>query len=155
MKVRNGFVSNSSSSSFIVFFKNRIENREKVLEYIENHKECVGYLEDTRYGDRLYFDIKEDLRDDILKYKDSIKSLPYIVENFSTLGEDFRITEDMVNGTVIVQYGYDGEDCDTYIPYEEMYWDYGLEDIIYFLFSDLPEDEYKKISEKYAGETYN
>lgn len=150
MKIRNGFISNSSSSSFIVFFKNSIENREKVLEYIENHEECTGCLEGTRYSDRLYFDIKKDLRDDILKYKDSIKNLPCIIEDFSILGEDFRITEDMVNGTVIVQYGYEGEDRDTYIPYEDMYWDYGSGDIIYALFSDLPEDVYEKMLEKYV-----
>lgn len=149
MKIRNGFVSNSSSSSFIVFFKNSIENREKVLEYIKNHEECIGCLEGTEYADRLYFDIKKDLRDDILKYKDSIKNLPCIIEDFDILGEDFRITEDMVGGTVIFQYGYEGEGCDTYIPYEDMYWDYGLGDIIYTLFSDLPEDEYEKMSEKY------
>ena len=150
MKIRNGFVSNSSSSSFIVFFKGSIENREKILEYIESHKECTGCLEGTQYADRLYFDIKKDLRDDILKYKDSIKNLPCIIEDFDILGEDFRITEDMVGGTVIFQYGYEGEGCDTYIPYEDMYWDYGLGDIIYTLFSDLPEDEYEKLIEKYT-----
>ena len=134
MKIRNGFVSNSSSSSFIVFFKGRIENRERVLEYIEKHEECTGCLEGTQYADRLYFDIKKDLRDDILKYKDSIKNLPCIIEDFNILGDDFRITEDMVNGIVVVKCGCEGEYSNTYISNVVMSWYVGGGDIIYNLF---------------------
>lgn len=76
MKIRNGFVSNSSSSSFIVAFPKRPQTIEDVKEFLFNSEsrsiECYGYVVST---DQIAIQIMKDLkRRRALKKADSLVS---------------------------------------------------------------------------------
>jgi len=65
MKVRNGFVSNSSSSSFIIFgvMKNG-ESYEKMCTFTLNKKEIEKYEKEYKgEWDDIYMEHKDDLED--------------------------------------------------------------------------------------------
>ena len=79
MKIRNGFVSNSSSSSFIICKKACIEDREEIREYIKNSDTCVGDYENLNDYDGVFFEIKKTLMDKIIEHFDEIKDL-FIIE---------------------------------------------------------------------------
>ena len=122
MKIRSGFVSNSSSSSFIICTRQYITGKEAVLEYIKSHEACTGYYEDLGYDCSVYFEIKGALREAILSHADSIESFPTIVDDFHYLDENSTITADMVGCELSVQSGWDGEGCDRYIVLDDMSW---------------------------------
>jgi hypothetical protein len=62
LKIRNGFVSNSSSSSFVVAFKDWIENAEDLKKVVYEEEECVtslaGTFDTKTLSERIYFDMK-------------------------------------------------------------------------------------------------
>ena len=78
MKIRKGFVSNSSSSSFIICEKACIKDREEIREYLKNNDTCVGYYENLNDDDGVFFEIKKTLRDKIIEHFDEIKDFAFI-----------------------------------------------------------------------------
>lgn len=144
MKVRNGFVSNSSSSSFIVCSKKWIGTKQEVLEYLKAHDKCVGYLVGVVGDCGVYFDIESKFRKAILDHADDIEVWPTIVEGFHCLDEEFKITEDMVGAEVSIQSGWDGDGCDRYYSYGKIV-DGVYEGIFDAIFGALPGDEYDSL----------
>lgn len=139
MKIRSGFVSNSSSSSFVVCERKIITERDEILEYLKTHEKCVGFVE-LQSG--VYFDIQDELREEIVKNIHAVEGFLSIVDGFKLLGDCFKITEDMVGCNVSVEvqdeyscgyYEYRDRACDTY------------KDILWTLFGDLPHEKYEKI----------
>ena len=141
MKIRNGFVSNSSSSSFIVCYRSYIKNPEEILEYIKSHEECTGMIEELGYdGRNVYFDIKRNLRTAILKHPEVVSKM-VIVDGFQSLEEDFKVTPEMIDCEIFVESGWDGIGCDSYEEYD--FGSYSV--IVEALFKDLPEDQYDRV----------
>src|SRR5574344_1902473 len=114
MKIRHGFVSNSSSSSFIICEKACIKDREKIREYIKNNDTCVGYYVNLNDYDGVFFEIKKTLRDKIIEHFDEIKDLFTIEDNFHYLNGE-TITSDMVGCTISDWSGMDGLGCPIFI----------------------------------------
>ena len=80
MKIRNGFVSNSSSSSFII---NRHKINEKQLEQIINHIEVSQELnKKNHYGLFDYNDVEDSWNVDI---KEDTIQVSTFMDNFSML----------------------------------------------------------------------
>ena len=152
MKERHGFVSNSSSSSFIVCERRTIENKEEMLEYLKSHESCVGYVD---IEDGVYFDIESELRDEILANFDEVYKCFNVSDGFQTCGEDgFQITEDMLGCTVSISSGWDGDGCPCYLEYYEIDCNDLYIDVLDFLFDNLPEDKKNKIISKLTGEEF-
>ena len=150
MKERHGFVSNSSSSSFIVCERRSIKDKEEMLEYLKSHESCVGYVE---IDDGVYFDIEDELRDEILANFDEVYKCFVISDGFQTCGEDgFQITEDMLGCTVSISSGWDGDGCPCYLEYDEIDYNDLYTDVLEFLFEDLPDDKGYEIISKLTGE---
>jgi hypothetical protein len=80
MKVRKGFVSNSSSSSFIVKIPSEIDTAEKLKETIFGDREVVS--NDYAYGDNEYdtFEVSKYLFDIMENEKNNIVSIMYRLE---------------------------------------------------------------------------
>ena len=141
MKIRHGFVSNSSSSSFIICEKACIKDREKIREYIKNNDTCVGFYEDLNDGDGVFFEIKKTLRDKIIEHFDEIKDLFTIEDNFHYLNGE-TITSDMVGCTISDWSGMDGLGCPIFINGNDWEWDCRCgEEILNQIFDGILEEE--------------
>ena len=141
MKIRHGFVSNSSSSSFIICEKARIKDREKIREYIKNNDTCVGFYEDLNDYDGVFFEIKKTLRDKIIEHFDEIKDLFTIEDNFHYLNGE-TITSDMVGCTISDWSGMDGLGCPIFINGNDWEWDCRCgEEILNQIFDGILEEE--------------
>ena len=141
MKIRHGFVSNSSSSSFIICEKACIKDREKIREYIKNNDTCVGYYENLNDGDGVFFEIKKTLRDKIIEHFDEIKDLFTIEDNFHYLNDE-TITSDMVGCTISDWSGMDGLGCPIFINGNDWEWDCRCgEEILNQIFDGILEEE--------------
>ena len=141
MKIRNGFVSNSSSSSFIICEKACIKDREKIREYIKNNDTCVGFYEDLNDYDGVFFEIKKTLRDKIIEHFDEIKDLFTIEDNFHYLNDE-TITSDMVGCTISDWSGMDGLGCPIFINGNDWEWDCRCgEEILNQIFDGILEEE--------------
>ena len=141
MKIRHGFVSNSSSSSFIICEKACIKDREKIREYITNNDTCVGFYEDLNDGDGVFFEIKKTLRDKIIEHFDEIKDLFTIEDNFHYLNDE-TITSDMVGCTISDWSGMDGLGCPIFISGSYWEWDCRCgEEILNQIFDGILEEE--------------
>ena len=141
MKIRYGFVSNSSSSSFIICEKTCIKDREKIREYIKNNDTCVGFYEDLNDYDGVFFEIKKTLRDKIIEHFDEIKDLFTIEDNFHYLNDE-TITSDMVGCTISDWSGMDGLGCPIFINGNDWEWDCRCgEEILNQIFDGILEEE--------------
>ena len=141
MKIRNGFVSNSSSSSFIICEKACIKDREEIREYLKNNDTCVGYYENLNDGDGVFFEIKKTLRDKIIEHFDEIKDLLTIEDNFHYLNDE-TITSDMVGCTISDWSGMDGLGCPIFISGSYWEWDCRCgEEILNQIFDGILEEE--------------
>ena len=141
MKIRNGFVSNSSSSSFIICKKACIKDREEIREYLKNNDTCVGYYENLNDGDGVFFEIKKTLRDKIIEHFDEIKDLFTIEDNFHYLNDE-TITSDMVGCTISDWSGMDGLGCPIFINGNDWEWDCRCgEEILNQIFDGILEEE--------------
>ena len=141
MKIRHGFISNSSSSSFIICEKACIKDREKIREYIKNNDTCVGFYEDLNDGDGVFFEIKKTLRDKIIEHFDEIKDLFTIEDNFHYLNDE-TITSDMVGCTISDWSGMDGLGCPIFISGSYWEWDCRCgEEILNQIFDSILEEE--------------
>ena len=141
MKIRNGFVSNSSSSSFIICERDCIEGREKIREYLKNNDTCVGFYEDLNDYDGVFFEIKKTLRDKIIEHFDEIKDLFTIEDNFHYLNGE-TITSDMVGCTISDWSGMDGLGCPIFINGNDWEWDCRCgEEILNQIFDGILEEE--------------
>lgn len=141
MKIRNGFVSNSSSSSFIICEKACIKDREKIREYIKNNDTCVGFYKDLNDDDGVFFEIKKTLRDKIIEHFDEIKDLFTIEDNFHYLNDE-TITSDMVGCTISDWSGMDGLGCPIFINGNDWEWDCRCgEEILNQIFDGILEEE--------------
>lgn len=141
MKIRKGFVSNSSSSSFIICEKACIKDREKIREYLKNNDTCVGYYENLNDGDGVFFEIKKTLRDKIIEHFDEIKDLFTIEDNFHYLNGE-TITSDMVGCTISDWSGMDGLGCPIFINGDDWEWDCRCgEEILNQIFDGILEEE--------------
>lgn len=69
MKIRNGFVSNSSSSSFLVFFPKEINNKEELYELMWNDRN-----EKSIQSSWNFIDEKTKKDNNINKFKDFVRS---------------------------------------------------------------------------------
>ena len=81
MKTRNGFVSNSSSSSFVVAFPNKPKNAEDILKFMFNGKE--GELSVYDYDGLSYSQISDIIFNDIKKVNFKPATKENIIEVFS------------------------------------------------------------------------
>ena len=141
MKIRNGFVSNSSSSSFIICKKACIKDREEIREYLKNNDTCVGYYENLSDYDGVFFEIKKTLRDKIIEHFDEIKDLFTIEDNFHYLNGE-TITSDMVGCTISDWSGMDGLGCPIFINGNDWEWDCRCgEEILNQIFDGILEEE--------------
>ena len=141
MKIRHGFVSNSSSSSFIICEKACIKDREKIREYIKNNDTCVGFYRDLNDYDGVFFEIKKTLRDKIIEHFDEIKDLFTIEDNFHYLNDE-TITSDMVGCTISDWSGMDGLGCPIFINGNDWEWDCRCgEEILNQIFDGILEEE--------------
>ena len=141
MKIRNGFVSNSSSSSFIICKKACIKDREEIREYLKNNDTCVGYYENLNDYDGVFFEIKKTLRDKIIEHFDEIKDLFIIEDNFHYLNGE-TITSDMVGCTISDWSGMDGLGCPIFINGNDWEWDCRCgEEILNQIFDGILEEE--------------
>ena len=141
MKIRNGFVSNSSSSSFIICKKACIKDREEIREYLKNNDTCVGYYENLNDYDGVFFEIKKTLRDKIIEHFDEIKDLFTIEDNFHYLNDE-TITSDMVGCTISDWSGMDGLGCPIFINGNDWEWDEDCgEEVINYIFDGILEEE--------------
>ena len=141
MKIRNGFVSNSSSSSFIICKKACIKDREEIREYLKNNDTCVGYYENLNDCDGVFFEIKKTLRDKIIEHFDEIKDLFTIEDNFHYLNGE-TITSDMVGCTISDWSGMDGLGCPIFINGNDWEWDCRCgEEILNQIFDGILEEE--------------
>ena len=141
MKIRKGFVSNSSSSSFIICEKACIKDREKIREYLKNNDTCVGYYENLNDYDGVFFEIKKTLRDKIIEHFDEIKDLFTIEDNFHYLNDE-TITSDMVGCTISDWSGMDGLGCPIFINGNDWEWDCRCgEEILNQIFDGILEEE--------------
>ena len=141
MKIRHGFISNSSSSSFIICEKACIKDREKIREYLKNNDTCVGYYENLNDGDGVFFEIKKTLRDKIIEHFDEIKDLFTIEDNFHYLNDE-TITSDMVGCTISDWSGMDGLGCPIFISGSYWEWDCRCgEEILNQIFDGILEEE--------------
>ena len=155
MKIRHGFVSNSSSSSFIICEKACIKDREKIREYIKNNDTCVGYYENLNDGDGVFFEIKKTLRDKIIEHFDEIEDLFTIEDNFHYLNNE-TITSDMVGCTISDWSGMDGAGCPILINGDDWYWDEDCgEEVINYIFDGiLEEDDLESLILTVSKESY-
>ena len=141
MKIRNGFVSNSSSSSFIICKKACIKDREEIREYLKNNDTCVGYYENLNDYGGVFFEIKKTLRDKIIEHFDEIKDLFTIEDNFHYLNDE-TITSDMVGCTISDWSGMDGLGCPIFINGNDWEWDCRCgEEILNQIFDGILEEE--------------
>ena len=141
MKIRNGFVSNSSSSSFIICKKACIKDREEIREYLKNNDTCVGYYENLNDYDGVFFEIKKTLRDKIIEHFDEIKDLFTIEDNFHYMNDE-TITSDMVGCTISDWSGMDGLGCPIFINGNDWEWDCRCgEEILNQIFDGILEEE--------------
>ena len=141
MKIRNGFVSNSSSSSFIICKKACIKDREEIREYLKNNDTCVGYYENLNDYDGVFFEIKKTLRDKIIEHFDEIKDLFTIEDNFHYLNGE-TITSDMVGCIISDWSGMDGLGCPVFINGNDWEWDCRCgEEILNQIFDGILEEE--------------
>lgn len=141
MKIRKGFVSNSSSSSFIICKKACIKDREEIREYLKNNDTCVGYYENLNDYDGVFFEIKKTLRDKIIEHFDEIKDLFTIEDNFHYLNGE-TITSDMVGCTISDWSGMDGLGCPIFINGNDWEWDCCCgEEILNRIFDGILEEE--------------
>ena len=155
MKIRHGFVSNSSSSSFIICERDCIEDREKIREYLKNNDTCVGYYENLNDYDGVFFEIKKTLRDKIIEHFDEIKDLFTIEDNFHYLNNE-TITSDMVGCTISDWSGMDGAGCPILINGDDWYWDEDCgEEVINYIFDGiLEEDDLESLILTVSKESY-
>ena len=73
MKSRTGFVSNSSSCSYIIYYNDGgyLKNAEEILEYIKNNKNCSLYILGKSLAEgRDYFFLEKKHKDLMLKFSD-------------------------------------------------------------------------------------
>lgn len=109
MKIRNGFVSNSSSSSFIMAYSNAYKLDDPNLMDKISNKDGITV---KRYGGDSYVyytltdDDKKKFFEDIDSYKDELCSYVYI--DVEDLEEEFNITPEMVGKHVTSSAGPDG-----------------------------------------------
>lgn len=132
MKVRDGFISNSSSSSFLVFARAIIKEPRSALDYIESHESCVGMLKlhDLCGSYVGYFDIEGVLRRAILEHRDDLEGTPSVAVDFRDLGHAkdrlavVNIDESMVKGSIYMHELYNDYETDRriYIPAEDFWW---------------------------------
>ena len=155
MKIRNGFVSNSSSSSFIICKKACIKDREEIREYLKNNDTCVGYYENLNDYDGVFFEIKKTLRDKIIEHFDEIEDLFTIEDNFHYLNNE-TITSDMVGCTISDWSGRDGAGCPILINGDDWYWDEDCgEEVINYIFDGiLEEDDLESLILTVSKESY-
>ena len=155
MKIRKGFVSNSSSSSFIICEKACINDREEIREYLKNNDTCVGYYENLNDYDEVFFEIKKTLRDKIIEHFDEIEDLFTIEDNFHYLNNE-TITSDMVGCTISDWSGMDGAGCPILINGDDWYWDEDCgEEVINYIFDGiLEEDDLESLILAVSKESY-
>lgn len=73
MKIRNGFVSNSSSSSFIINFDNQIKELDDLIKIIEENpdKEIIAF----EYWGSIFYILTDEMKQFILNNKDTLEDL--------------------------------------------------------------------------------
>lgn len=121
MKIRNGFVSNSSSSSFVLSYKKRLDMGDPNFEeeYKENVKEedTITIVKDSDYR-YVYYTLKDSEKKDFLKkiwprYLCGSDLRPDVLINAEEMGESFEITPEMMGYTIETEGGQD--DCISYL----------------------------------------
>ncbi len=104
MKIRTGFVSNSSSSSFVLAIKNDIDKDYIVKELLKNYDKLVKFIyNDLEYCDPNFenemdeFEYEEDavdfiadkIAENILSYFNNKYSKPIQLDNWKVTAEEF------------------------------------------------------------------
>lgn len=100
MKIRNGFVSNSSSSSFIVAVDNNTQPLRMMIN-IENECATIKTIEELRKCDRFRYDDDEDLEEsgDWKKSVEAIKA-GKVIKLFEASNEDDSIISGLYGCTL-------------------------------------------------------
>jgi hypothetical protein len=111
MKIRNGFVSNSSSSSFIISSKEKPEmvmkiDVSKISEYeVHNKKELDRYFEENND----YYDSLEDYLEDDYNKEQYRELLNELKEGNTIYIGDVCSDDDNDNSSYIYCHGFDGD----------------------------------------------
>ena len=104
MKIRRGFVSNSSSSSFILIYDKQLRSNDPYLKDKILDKDIVVVRRYDTYDRSAYYELsdpdKKKFLDNIDFYKNAIDD---VFINAKKLYEDFKVTSDMVGRLVSVE----------------------------------------------------
>lgn len=153
MKIRNGFVSNSSSSSFIIDGK---YNSNKVLEYAKEQTRIAAI-------DRFLDDAEYTLKDEgHTKYK--YESTPWTERQLSVIKDvlslDYRYSDRLLNDDIRIKTVGELRRLDEPdINIDEWYEGYDIPDdalVLYDIYDNfIPEEACEKIIKKFKCEIYN
>lgn len=121
MKVRKGFVSNSSSSSFVIGYDKEFPSKEEVINYfkenVDNLDSFVVYRLDKEYSLAYYRITKEQIKEIVSNYSKDDFSFQGGVSGFVPIvsGDDsfdFVVTKDFVGKTILGYYTEMNEDVE-------------------------------------------
>ena len=140
MKIRNGYVSNSSSSSFIIGIA-KIIDLEKMRKYLSDMGISSGGYEFTIISK---YDLEQNKPWDI-NIRDNIISL----ESFN--GADVRLDSSDMNGLdVMLIYGFTGHDDSDFMNDDDIFYDLDY-DIDLDFFDESEQKIFKMFSDKNSG----